>query len=376
MAMGKIRIDPVRNRSDLMKFIRLVWKINEGDPNWVPPLIIDRLKLLDRKKNPFYKHADVEFFLAYKNGEVVGRIAAIVNYNHNEFHKDKTGFFGFLEGINDPEVFEALLNTAKEWLKERDRDYMMGPMNPSTNDEIGFLIEGFDTPPFIMMTHNPPYYQKIMEELGYEKAKDVLAYYIHKDTIVISDKLKRVAQLTREKTGVKIRSANLKNFNEELERVRYVYNNAWARNWGFVPLTPEEIDFIADDFRRIMDPELVLLAEIDGEPVGFSLALPNLNEVFARIRNGRLFPTGWLKFLLYRKKVHSLRVITLGVVQKYQKSGIGGLFYLETFERGVKRGYDSAEMSWILEDNDLMNRAARLLGGDPYKRYRIYGTRL
>jgi GNAT superfamily N-acetyltransferase len=204
----------------------------------------------------------------------------------------------------------------------------------------------------------------------------VLAYYIHKDTIVISDKLKRVTELTRKKTGVKIRAVNMDNFNEELERVRYVYNNAWAHNWGFVPLTPEEIDFIADDFRRIMDPELVLLAEINGEPVGFSLALPNLNEVFARIRNGRLFPTGWLKFLLYRKKIHSLRVITLGVVQEYQKSGIGGLFYLETFERGTKRGYDSAEMSWILEDNDLMNRAAQLLGGDPYKRYRIYGTKL
>jgi hypothetical protein len=171
-AMGTIRIEPVRTRSDLMKFIRLVWKINEGDPNWVPPLIIDRLKLLDKKKNPFYQHAEVEFFLAYKNGEVVGRIAAIVNHMHNEFHKDKAGFFGFLEGINDPEVFGELLDTAKKWLKERDRDYMMGPMNPSTNDEIGFLIEGFDTPPFIMMTHNPPYYQTIMEkELGYQKPK-------------------------------------------------------------------------------------------------------------------------------------------------------------------------------------------------------------
>ncbi len=371
--MSDITVKPVRSRSELMAFVKLVWKINEGDPNWVPPLLMDRLKILNKEKNPFFKHAEAEYYLAYKNGAVVGRIAAITNQMHNDFHNDNIGFFGFLEGINDPEVFKALLDTAENWLKEKGKDGMIGPMNPSTNDEIGFLVEGFDTPPYMMMTHNPPYYDQIMEKLNYEKAKDVLAYYIHKDTIVINDKLKHVTNEIRQKSGVQIRAIDMKDFENELERVRAVYNNAWAKNWGFVPMTPEEFDFIADDFKKIIDPRLVLLAEIKGKPVGFSLALPDYNRVFKKIPNGRLFPTGWIKFLTEKKKINSLRVITLGVIQELQQSGLGGLFYLETFERGTAVGYDSAEMSWILEDNELMNRAARLLGGKPYKRYRIYG---
>ncbi len=374
--MKNITIKPVKSRSDLMNFIKLVWKINADDPNWVPPLLMDRLKVLDKKKNPFYQHAEADFFLAYKNGEIVGRIAAIVNQRHNEFHNDNVGFFGFLEGINDPDVFKALLDTARDWLKDKGKDSMMGPMNPSTNDEIGFLVNGFDSPPYFMMTHNPPYYDTIMKQLKYEKVKDVLAYYVDKQTIVISNKLKQVANNTKEKHGVKIRAIDLKNFRAELERVREVYNNAWSQNWGFVPMTPEEFDFIANDFKKIIDPDLVLIAEIDDKPIGFSLALPNYNEVFAKIPNGRLFPTGWLKFLLSKNKIKGLRVITLGVIQEYQKSGIGGIFYLETFERGVKRGYQNAEMSWVLEDNELMNRAAKLLGGKPYKTYRIYGSTL
>ncbi len=374
--MLDIKIKVVNNRRELKDFIQMVWKINADDPNWVPPLMMDRFKILNKEKNPFYKHAEAEYFLAYRNGEVVGRIAAITNQMHNDFHKDNSGFFGFLEGINDIEVFRELLETAKNWLRDKGKDYMMGPINPSTNDEMGFLIDGFDTPPYFMMTHNPPYYDSLMSELGYEKAKDVYAYYIHKDTIIISDKLKQVTQSIREKSGVKIRAIDMSHFDEELERVRFVYNNAWAKNWGFVPMTPEEFDFIAADFKKIIDPKLVLIAEIKEKPIGFSLALPNLNEVFAKIPNGRLFPTGWLTFLLNQKKVTSLRVITLGVIQQLQQSGIGGLFYLETFERGIKSGYDRAEMSWILEDNDLMNRAANLLGGKPYKTYRIYGQKL
>ncbi len=374
--MSQIEIKPVENHSDLLKFIRFVWEINKSDPNWVPPLIVDRLKVLNKEKNPFFKHAEAAYFLAYKNSKLVGRIAAITNQMHNDFHEDNTGFFGFLEGVNDPQVFEVLLNTAKNWLKDKGKDRMIGPMNPSTNDEIGFLVDGFDTPPFFMMPHNPPYYKDIMNHLNYEKEKDLLAYHIDKDQINISDKLKQVAKSTKEKVGVRIRTIDINNFDEELEKVRHVYNNAWAKNWGFVPMTPEEFDFIAADFKKIIDPRVVLVAEVKDEPVGFSLALPDYNEVFAKIRNGKLFPTGWLKFLRYRKKISSLRVITLGVVQKYQQSGIGGIFYLETFERGVQNGYYRAEMSWILEDNELMNRSAKLLGGDPYKTYRIYGTPL
>lgn len=374
--MGNIQIKTVETKKELIDFIKLAWKTNAGDPNWVPPLMMDRLNILDKKKNPFFKHAEAEYFLAYRDGELVGRIAAIDNRNHNEFHQDNAGFFGFLEGVNDQAVFEALLDTAKNWLKERGKSEMMGPMNPSTNDEIGFLIDGFDTPPYFMMTHNPRYYPEIMDQLGYEKAKDVYAYYIDKDIVQVSDKLRNVSVQTRQKFGVDIRTIRMNEFDAELERVRSIYNDAWAKNWGFVPLTPEEINYIADDFKKIIDPELVLIGEINGQPIGFLLALPNYNEVFSKIPNGKLFPTGWLKFLIHRKKIKNLRVITLGIIQKLQKSGIGGLFYLDIIERGIKCGYYSAEMSWILEDNDLMNRAARLLGGEPYKIYRIYGTPL
>jgi hypothetical protein len=374
--MSAVKVKIVDSRRELKDFIKFVWKVNTGDPNWVPPLILDRLKVLDKNKNPFFNHADAQYFLAYRNGEIVGRIAAIVNQMHNDFHKDNAGFFGFLEGIEDPEVFRILLDEAKDWLRNKGKDYMMGPMNPSTNDEIGFLIDGFDSPPYFMMTHNPPYYQNIMEQLGYQKEKDVYAFYIHKDFIQINERLRKVTQASREKLGVKIRTINLKDFENELERIRTIYNNAWSKNWGFVPMTPEEFDFIAADFKKIIDPRLVLIAEIKDNPVGFSLAMPDYNRVFAKIPDGKLFPAGWIKFLTERKKIDTLRVITLGVVRELQHAGIGGLFYLETWDRGTRNGYDSAEMSWILEDNEMMMKAANFLGGDPYKTYRIYGSAL
>ncbi len=374
--MLNIEIKAVSNQKDLKNFIKIVWKINSNDPYWVPPLLMDRIKILDRKKNPFFKHAEAEYFLAFRNGDLVGRIAAITNRRHNEFQKDNTGFFGFLEGVNDPQVFKILLDTAKSWLHTKGKDYMIGPMNPSTNDEIGFLVDGFDTPPYFMMTHNPPYYGDIMKKLGYEKVKDVYAYHIQKDTFNMSEKLIKVSSVTKEKLGIAIRTVNLNDFKEELERIRYIYNNAWSKNWGFVPMTPEEFDYIAADFKKIIDPELVLIAEKKGKPVGFSLALPDYNRVFAKIKNGRLLPFGWIKFLTERKKIDSLRIITLGVVQELQHIGIGGLFYVETFKRGTQKGYKSAEMSWILEDNELMIKAINIMGGQQYKTYRIYGSSL
>ncbi len=374
--MSDISIKVVENKRELKQFIKFAWKVNSADPNWVPPLISDRLKVLDKHKNPFFKHAEAEYFLAYRNGEIVGRIAAITNQMYNDFQNDNAGFFGFLEGIDDPEVFKLLLDTAKKWVKEKGKDFIMGPMNPSTNDEIGFLIDGFDRPPYFMMTHNPPYYPKLMDQLNYPKVKDVYAYYIHEDTFIFSEKLRRVAEFTRKKMGIDIRPVRMKEFEAELEKIRYIYNNAWAKNWGFVPMTPEEFDFIANDFKKIIDPDLVLLAEIKGKPVGFSLALPDYNQIFAKIPSGKLLPLGWLKFLTEKNKINSLRVITLGVVQELQHTGIGGLFYLETFDRGTKKGYISAEMSWILEDNELMVKSAKLMGGKPYKTYRIYGVPL
>lgn len=358
-----------------MAFIKLPWKINENDPNWIPPLIMDRLKVLNKKKNPFFKTNPADFFLAFNNGEIVGRIAAIINHQHNQFHGDKTGFFGFLEAINDKAVFETLLNTAREWLKERDCDTMMGPMNPSTNDEAGFLIEGFDSPPYFMMTHNPPYYNDMMQELGFEKAKDLYAYYIDQNTLNVK-RVDKLSESMRRKFPVSIRMLNMKNFDSELQMVREIYNDAWSKNWGFVPMTAEEFDFIANDFRKIIDPELVLIAEYKDKPIGFSLAIPNYNEIFKKIPNGKLFPFGFITFLRNKNKLKSLRAITLGVVKEYQTTGIGGMLILETINRGLSAGYFSAEMSWVLEDNDLMNRAASLVGGYIHKKYRVYQKRI
>lgn len=371
-----IEIRAIRSSREMLDFIKFPWKIYASDPNWVPPLLADRKKFLSREKNPFFKDNPAEFYLAYRNGEVVGRIAAIINHQHNRFHNDKTGFFGFLEAVNDREVFQALLNTAKEWLKERGCDSMQGPMNPSTNDECGFLIDGFDTPPYFLMTHNPKYYVEILESLGYQKAKDLYAYYIDTGIVKLGDKLRRVEQSIRERFPIQIRTVNLKNFNQELAIIREIYNDAWERNWGFVPMTPAEFDFLANDFKKIIDPRVVLVGEVNGEAIGFLLAMPDYNRIFKKIPNGRLFPFGVFTFLLNKKKINSLRVITLGIKQKYQPLGLGALFYLEIVRRGPECGYNSAEMSWVLEDNDQMNRAARLLGGRIHKTYRIYQASL
>lgn len=369
--LSNIEIRPVQSKKDLQNFIKFQWKINENDPNWVAPLMMDRLKVLNKETNPFFKDNPGEFFLAYKNGDVVGRIAAIINHQHNKFHEDKTGFFGFLEAENDKEIFSNLLDTVEKWLKEKNYDSMMGPMNPSTNDEVGFLIDGFDSPPYFMMTHNPPYYNEIMTALGFEKAKDLYAYYIHKDYLNL-ERVNQLSESMKKKFSVSIRAINLKNFQDELKVIREIYNDAWSRNWGFVPMTPEEFDFVANDFRKIIDPELVMIAEYKGKPIGFSLALPNYNEVFKKIPNGKLLPFGIFTFLFNKNKIKSLRAITLGVTKDYQTSGIGGMLILETILRGLSAGYDSAEMSWVLEDNELMNKGASLVGGKIYKTYRVY----
>lgn len=373
---NSIEIRTIKSSKEMMDFIKFPWEIYANDPNWVPPLIMDRKKFLDQEKNPFFKDNPSEFYLAYRNGEIVGRIAAIINHQHNKFHNDKTGFFGFLEAVNDRDVFEALLNTVKDWLKERGYDLMMGPMNPSTNDEAGFLIDGFDSPPYFMMTHNPPYYVEIMESLGYQKSKDLYAYYIDQDIVRLSEKLNRVGDRIRKNFPISIRCVDMKNFNQELELIRTIYNDAWARNWGFVPMTPAEFDFIANDFKKIIDPGLVLIGEYKGEAVGFLLAMPDYNRVFKKIPSGRLFPFGLFTFLLNKRKINTMRVITLGIKQKYQPLGLGSLFYIEIVQRGIKLGYFSAEMSWVLEDNESMNKGAKLLGGRIHKTYRIYETPL
>ncbi len=369
-----VEVFAVRNGRQRKQFIDLEWEINKTTPNWVSPLRIARKEILDPKKNPFFEHAEMELFLAQKDGRVVGRIAAIKNDNHNKFHNDKWGFWGFFEAINDQEVANALFKAAGDWLKGKGLDLMVGPMNPSTNDECGLLIEGFDTPPYIMMTHNPEYYPALVEGYGQQKIKDLYAWHLMTDDALknISEKMRRVANKIKERQGITFRTANMKQLQQEVERIKEIYNDAWSKNWGFVPFTDHEIDHMAKELKQIVDPDLLLLAEKGDEPIAFSLTLPNINEILRNIPDGRLLPTGIFKLLFGMKKIKTVRVITLGVKRAYQHLGLGSIFYIETIERAKQNGYIGGEMSWILEDNEPMNNAIRSLGSDLYKRYRIY----
>ena len=374
MSNTEVVINKVKNEAEKDKFIKFPWKIYKGDENWVPPLLFDVKKNLDTKRNPFYKHSEIELFLAYRNGEICGRIAAITNEHHNKFHNDKAGFFGFFESVNDPSVSNELFKAAEGFLKSKGKDTMRGPVNPSTNDEVGLLIKGYDKPPVILMTYNPQYYTALTENYGFTKAKDIYAYLVNESVSKdekIMGKLRRVSDIVQKKEKIKIRTMDLSDFKNELMRVKEVYNNAWSYNWGFVPMTDEEFDFLSESLKPIVDKDLVYFAEVNSKPVAFSLAIPDMNIVFKKI-NGRIFPFGIIKILLGRKKIHRIRLITLGVIPEYQKKGIEAIFIKNTIEKGMSIGYNQAEISWILEDNIPMVQTAKNLGADQYKTYRIY----
>jgi len=370
--MSKIEIKKVESGKDLDLFIKFPWTIYKNDPNWVPPLISSRKKLLNKKKSPFFEHAAADYFLAYKDGKLSGTIAAIKNDLHNEYHKENIGFFGFFECIDDQEVANKLFDTAKNWLKERKLTDMRGPANPSSNDEYGMLIEGFDDPPRILMTYNPEYYLRLCDNYGFTKAKDLYAYKLENHKLLSSEKLRRGQQIVRDRSKLKITSLDMKNFKKDLEKVKYIYNKAWAPNWGFIPMTEAEIDAMADDLKPIVEPNLVLFGEIDNKLVGFALVVPDYNPIFKEM-NGRLFPFGFLKILFKPKKFKWGRIITLGIIPEFQKRGLDSVFYWEILERAEKYcGIMTGEASWILEDNDMMNRGAELMNAELYKKYRIY----
>jgi len=364
-----IEIEIIRKPRQLKDFFGLAYRLYQNDPHWVAPLLSDQKKLLDPKRHPFFDRAQMTRLLARRNRHVVGRICAIDNRAHVEYWQEPVGFFGFFECENDPDAARALIEAAANWLQPRGLNFMRGPMNPSTNDSCGLLIEGFDSPPMIMMTYNPPYYIELLEKAGLSKIKDLYAYKLTKEDI--APRLLRAGEALRQRVKVKIRPINVNNLRAEIERVRLIYNSAWSKNWGFVPMTRAEFNYLANDLKKILDPELAFIAEDGDKPVGFSLALPDLNVALKHIK-GKLFPFGLFKLLYYARKIKRARVLTMGVMEEYRGRGIDSLFYLETFERGVKRGYEWAETSWILEDNVPMNKAMEMMGGKIYKRYRIY----
>lgn len=373
--MPQIDFKVVKSKTDLKEFLKFAWKIYKGDAYWVPPLMMDKLNLLNKEKNPFFKHAEIEMYIAYRNGESVGRIAAIKNHLHNEVHKDNVGFFGFFESINDQEVADELLNKAKVWLKEKGFTEMRGPANPSSNDEWGLLIEGFEDSPRLLMTYNPKYYINLFENYGLKKVKDLYAYKLENKKVLSSEKLKRVAELAKQRAGVTVRPMNKKDFSNELVKFKYVYNKAWAPNWGFVPMTDAEIDHMAADLKPLVDTNLVLFVEKEGETVGAALVMPDYNFIIKNL-NGKLFPFGIVKLLTQNKKISWARVITLGLIPEYQKKGLDAVLYYEIVTRAAQRGIYFGEASWVLEDNEMMNRGAQVMNGELYKKYRVYEIKI
>jgi len=373
--VSNIEVSEVTSRRERDEFIKFQWQIYASDSAWVPPLIIERKKFLDRKRHPFYRHGDAALFLARKNGRIAGRIMASDDPHYNLLHGTNAGCFGLFECIEDREVAAALFDAAASWLRKKGRTELMGPIDYSTNYVCGLLIDGFQFPPTILTAHNPPYYCELIENCGFTKAKDWYAWWFA-DPSKAATHLRRLATRLRTRwQPVRIRSANFKNLRDESRRLREIFNQAWERNWGFVPFTEAEIEFMTEELKPLIVPEFAWVAEIDNEPVGFTLALPDINVVL-RDLNGRLtrfcLPTGLIKLLRYKRRAQKGRLIALGVVQKYRRAGIAEMLVLRVMEeKMIQRGI-TGELSMTLEDNYMINRFLEAIGAERYKIYRIY----
>ncbi|MDB5130272.1 MAG: hypothetical protein JWR02_21 [Mucilaginibacter sp.] len=367
-----IEIKPVYSKRELASFIDFPHVLFKDVPNYVRELFIAQMVLLST--NPFHTHSSLQPFLAYDDGKIIGRIAAILNNNHNSFNKVNDGFFGFFDCINDQQTANMLFETAAKWLKEKGIDQkLIGPVNFSTNETCGLLIEGFDSPPVLMNTYNFPYYSQLIENAGFKKQVDLIAW--HWDGQNYDDKSVRLLDALQERlkrNNIIIRKVSLKNFKEETAKLREVYNSAWDQNTGFVPLNDEEFEHLAKDLKLILDPDFALVAEQDGKVVAFGLALPNFNEVLIKVKRGRLLPTGIFTILLNKSKIKSIRIYALGVIDGYRKMGIEACLYGTIIREYKRKGYTHAEAGWTLENNDLINNAIKAIKGDPYKKYRMY----
>jgi GNAT superfamily N-acetyltransferase len=371
-----IRIDAVGfSRSDRVRFINVEFALNRHDPLWVPPLRIDRMKYLNPKKNPFFLHADVQHFVAVKDGKDVGRVAAIRNRAHEEVHQEPVGFFGFFESIDDSEVAGGLLDAAADWLREQGLETIRGPLSYDTNEVTGMLVEPFDSSPMVMMAYNREYLPRLVTGAGFTKAKDLLAYTLVSNAL--PDRIARLSDRVKKREGIELRRLDMKRFLDEVHTVRDIYNQAWEKNWGFVPMTSEEIDHKAADLKQVLDPDFVYFADVEGETVGFAMALPDVNQAVRPVRSGRLFPFGLFRIMRAWKKISAVRVVILGTIPEYRNRGLEVLFYRELFDAAFRRGMTHGECSWILEDNEPMVKGIAALGAtEPSKRYRIYDRTL
>jgi GNAT superfamily N-acetyltransferase len=364
----------VADKKDLKQFMMLSWKIYKNDPVWVAPIIADYKKVFDPKVSPFFLHGEMQYFLAEKNGELLGRVAAIRNRLHNETWSDKVGFFGFFECIDDQEVANALLDAAKAQLKEWGFDQMRGPASPSSNEDYGVLIDNFKDQQVLISTYNAPYYFKLYQAYGLEPIKELYAIRFPGERIEREqgDRLKKLKEMVLTRTGVHFENLNMKKFAEGVMTFKGIFNEAWNTNTnhGWVPLTEEEFDFITSSLKTITDPELVLIAKKDDKVVGGMICLPDWNEVFKSWK-GNPFPFHWIDLFTKKRKIKCLRVVILGVLPEYQKKGLDVVMYYEVMRRGLDKGMEWAEASYIVEDNLPMFKPLMNIGGEIYKRYKV-----
>ena len=371
-----IHVEPVAGRRDRKRFIDFPYAFYRDDyPHWVPPLRRDVKKTLHPRKNAFFDHGDIQLFLATDgSGAVVGRIAAIVNGMHLQKYEDGTGFFGFFECVNDYAVAEVLFDAAHSWLREQGLHAMRGPANPSLNDTAGLLVEGFDEPPSILMPYNPPYHEDFLLRYGFERIMTMWAFYAHKK-YAKTDRLRRGVDIIKHRNpGLKLRTIDMDRFQEEADAILDIYNDAWSDNWGHVPMTDAEFEQLASDLKQIVDPNIVFILEIDEEPIAFSIALPNLNQVLQHVPDGRLFPLGLPKLLLHTQlgTIYETRMPLMGVRSDYQGRGFDSWLILATMDNAPSYGYDACEVSWILDTNKPLLNAIDKIGATKDKQYAMF----
>ncbi|MGI6368373.1 MAG: N-acetyltransferase [Anaerolineae bacterium] len=378
--MSNIQIRKATTKADLRAIATFPMALYRGDANYVPPLIADRIKHLDPAHNPYFDHAEMQLFIAERDGRMAGTIAAITDSLYEETWHEPIGFFGVFEVIEDYEVAKALLDAAGHWLAARGRKAMRGPMNLNINDECGLFIDGRDGPPVIMMAYNKPYYASFLERYGFTKAKDLHAFEVAlfefgPDVEGLPARLARVADIARQRYKVTVRPIDVKRLQSELELIKPIYRQAWAKNWGAVPLTDREFDYLLQELKSVVDGDLSYLAYIDDQVVGLFLSLPDVNQILPYAK-GRLFPFGWAQLLLRQHKIDTLRVTLMGVLEEHRLKGIEALFYQMASRAAYAKGYRRAEMSWILEDNYKVIRGIEGMGGEIYRTYRIYDREL
>lgn len=368
-----VEIVPVERKNQLKHFIDFPHDLYKDDKNYVPELFLGQQDLLSKDKHPFYKHSTAQPYLAYRDGVLSGRILAIWNNNHNSFVGAKEGHFGFFDCIEDQEVAHALLDQAERWIREKGGETVVGPINLTTNDTCGLLVEGFDRPPVAMMTYNFPYYEGLITSYGFHKKEDLRAYLVLSETATgrAVDLLDRLEERLK-RSGIVLRELNLKDFKNEAQKIKTVYNKAWDKNLGFVPMTDEEFNHTAKDLKMIVNPEYAIVAEKQGEIVGFALGVPDINQVLIKIKRGRLLPTGIFRLLFGRKNIDLIRVLMLGVLEPYRRLGIEACLYGRIIKNGKKNNLLGAECSWMLDGNYLMNHAIEQINGQLYKRYRLF----